>query len=82
MLRSTVARLASHRGARTNYVVVLAMEGTEKGHEAKANVLYHDFRGRFKDLVVSVHPAGIPGEARGKGSNGEEFGDHGDGSQC
>ena len=46
------------------------MEGGEKGHEAKASVLWHEFRGRFRDLIVSVHPAGVAGEARGKGSNG------------
>ena len=70
MLRQTVSRLAAHRNAKTSYVVVLAMEATEKGHEGKAERLWSEFRARFRDMIVSVHPAGIPGEARGKGSNG------------
>ncbi|KAJ3079805.1 hypothetical protein HK102_003498 [Quaeritorhiza haematococci] len=69
LLQRTVGRLASHRAAKTHYVVVLAMEESEQGCELKAETLKNEFDGMFKDMLVTVHPVGVPGEARGKGSN-------------
>ncbi|KAI9206887.1 uncharacterized protein BJ171DRAFT_308166 [Polychytrium aggregatum] len=69
LLQKTIGRLASHRQAKTNYIIVLAMEASENGSEAKGQSLVEEFKKDFLDMIVSVHPAGIPGEARGKASN-------------
>lgn len=45
------------------------MEASENGYEAKGERLATWFGGRFLDFVVTGHPANIPGESRGKGSN-------------
>ncbi|KAJ3072931.1 hypothetical protein HK102_006142, partial [Quaeritorhiza haematococci] len=69
LLQRTVGHLASHRAAKTNYVVVLAMEESEQGCEAKALTLKNEFDGMFREVIYTIHPANVPGEARGKGSN-------------
>ncbi|TPX36196.1 hypothetical protein SmJEL517_g01493 [Synchytrium microbalum] len=69
LLQKTIGRLASHKNARTNYVIVLAMEESEGGNHIKSEALVKEFESRFLQVVVTVHPIGIPGEARGKGSN-------------
>ncbi|RUS13524.1 glycosyl transferase family group 2-domain-containing protein [Endogone sp. FLAS-F59071] len=45
------------------------MEASEQGHEVKAQNLQDHFANHFFHFIVTVHPSGIPGEARGKGSN-------------
>jgi hypothetical protein len=73
LLRNTINRLAQHKLAKNHYALVLAMEESERGHEQKATVLYGEFRNKFKEMIVSVHPSGLVGEARGKASNGRVF---------
>lgn len=50
-------------------VVVLAMEAREAGAAAKADRLIAQFHGAFADMFATFHPAGLPGEIAGKGSN-------------
>ncbi|CAO3593161.1 unnamed protein product [Absidia cylindrospora] len=69
LLRDTIKRLANHRNAQTNYVIILAMEASETGFEPKAESLTHYFKDSFLHFIVTVHPADIPGESRGKGAN-------------
>ncbi|RUS13994.1 glycosyl transferase family group 2-domain-containing protein [Endogone sp. FLAS-F59071] len=69
LLRDTIKRLANHRNAQTNYVVILAMEASEAAYQTKAQSLQNHFLNHFLHFIVTVHPSGIPGEARGKGSN-------------
>lgn len=82
VLRSTLARLAAHRGASARYLVTLAMEEGERGAAAKAAELVAEFgsgtcstssssssSSSFLDLSWSLHPRGIPGESPGKASN-------------
>ncbi|KAF7723266.1 hypothetical protein EC973_002159 [Apophysomyces ossiformis] len=69
LLRDTIKRLANHRNAQTNYVIILAMEASEVGYETKAESLTNYFKDSFLHFIVTAHPADIPGEARGKGSN-------------
>ncbi|KAI9265722.1 hypothetical protein EDC94DRAFT_603914 [Helicostylum pulchrum] len=69
LLRDTIKRIANHKNAQTNYVIILAMEAAELNHEAKANSLTEYFKDSFLHFIVTAHPADIPGEARGKGSN-------------
>ncbi|CAO3629524.1 unnamed protein product [Cunninghamella echinulata] len=45
------------------------MEGSEVGHQAKADSLTNYFKDSFLHFIVTVHPSDIPGESRGKGSN-------------
>ncbi|KAI8799544.1 hypothetical protein BJ742DRAFT_845539 [Cladochytrium replicatum] len=69
LLRKTVARLGSHRAAKTNYVIVMAMEEREAESVEKARALREEFEDSFKDFLVTFHPPNIPGESAGKGSN-------------
>ncbi|MBM4415701.1 MAG: hypothetical protein FJ035_05540 [Chloroflexi bacterium] len=67
-LRRTLDSLAAQANAE-QVVVVLAMEEREAGAERKATRLLLEYRERFADLFASYHPAGLPGEVAGKGSN-------------
>lgn len=69
LLRDTIKRLANHKNAQTNYVIILAMEASELNYEVKAESLTEYFKDSFLQFIVTAHPSDIPGEARGKGSN-------------
>lgn len=69
ILARTLGGLAAQRDASRQLTVVLAMEGADPEAEAKARVLYDQFAGRFAHLLVTYHPAHLPGEAPGKASN-------------
>ncbi|KAI9473646.1 MAG: hypothetical protein EXX96DRAFT_528459 [Benjaminiella poitrasii] len=69
LLKDTIGKLAVHRNASTNYVVILAMEASEHGWEEKGKRLEDFFKDRFREFIVTGHPANVPGEYRGKGSN-------------
>jgi len=69
LLQNTIEKIASHTFAKECYVLVLAMEETEVGHSMKGASLESEFRHRFKEFIVTVHPAGVPGESPGKASN-------------
>ncbi|RCH81874.1 hypothetical protein CU097_001427 [Rhizopus azygosporus] len=69
LLRDTIKRLANHKNAQTNYVIILAMEASEVNYQAKADNLTEYFKDSFLHFLVTAHPSDIPGEARGKGSN-------------
>lgn len=45
------------------------MEASEVGYQAKADSLTNYFKDSFLHFIVTAHPADIPGESRGKGSN-------------
>lgn len=47
----------------------MAMEQGEKGSDEKAEKLIKLYGHRFFSMQYTVHPSGIPGEARGKSSN-------------
>ena len=68
-LRTTLTTLAGAKGARKNIIPVLAMEAAEPGSEARGWALAQDFGSLFDDMLVTVHPQGLPGEIRGKSSN-------------
>jgi hypothetical protein len=68
-LCETLDTLAHHRDAQRIYKVVLAMEEGEEGCEKKANKLIKIFGHCFFQMIFTVHPRGIAGEARGKSSN-------------
>mmetsp|Transcript_25008 Transcript_25008/g.43180 ORF Transcript_25008/g.43180 Transcript_25008/m.43180 type:complete len:511 (+) Transcript_25008:205-1737(+) len=68
-LTDTLDNLASHRRARSAYIVVLAMEEAESGSFEKASQLMKLYQASFLDMMCTVHPSNLPGEARGKSSN-------------
>ncbi|MGE0134853.1 MAG: glycosyltransferase family 2 protein [Dehalococcoidia bacterium] len=67
-LARTLDSLAAQANAE-QLVVALAMEERETGAQRKAARLLLSYRGRFGDIFATFHPAGVPGEAPGKGSN-------------
>lgn len=69
LLKDTIGRLATHKNASTNYVIILAMEASEQGWEEKGERLKDFFASKFNGFIITGHPVGIPGEYRGKGSN-------------
>ncbi|OBZ86425.1 hypothetical protein A0J61_05522 [Choanephora cucurbitarum] len=69
LLKDTIGRLAVHRDASTNYAIILAMEASEMGWEDKGKRLKEFFKDRFRNFIITGHPANVPGEYRGKGSN-------------
>ncbi len=69
VLRRTLTALAEQNCARERLTVVLAMEQKEESAQLKAAALSREFEGSFARLLVTMHPAGLPGETPGKGSN-------------
>ncbi|KAG6002406.1 hypothetical protein E4U21_003111 [Claviceps maximensis] len=68
-LQETLEVLASHSQARSSYDVFLGMEQREAEAEPKALRLVQEFIKKFRSIDFAIHPADIPGEAAGKGSN-------------
>ncbi|GJN73168.1 hypothetical protein PLICBS_007244 [Purpureocillium lilacinum] len=68
-LRETLEVLASHPQAHYSYDIYLGMEHRETNAESKALGLIEEFSKRFRSIDYTLHPADIPGEAAGKGSN-------------
>jgi hypothetical protein len=70
LLDRTLSRLGAHSAAKTNYAIVMAMEQNE-GEEGltKFNSLYAKHEKTFLHLIRTCHPANIPNELPGKGSN-------------
>ncbi len=69
VLARTLRSLAGQADARSRVTIVLAMEGAETGAHAKAEQLRARFEGYFARVLISIHPADLPGESRGKSSN-------------
>jgi cellulose synthase/poly-beta-1,6-N-acetylglucosamine synthase-like glycosyltransferase len=69
ILRRTLDRLSRHAGARQCLTVVLGMEEREEGAHEKAEILRRLYGEAFAHMLVTFHPAGLPGELAGKGSN-------------
>ncbi|MCC6382011.1 MAG: hypothetical protein IT304_05845 [Dehalococcoidia bacterium] len=67
-LTRTLDSLAAQENAGRLYVV-LAMEAREAGCRTKAARLLMRYRNSFGEMFATYHPAGLPGETPGKGSN-------------
>ncbi|MBI2767351.1 MAG: hypothetical protein HYX53_15760 [Chloroflexi bacterium] len=67
-LARTLDSLAAQRNA-AQLVIVMAMEAREDDARPKASRLLMRYRTRFGDMFATYHPAGLPGETPGKGSN-------------
>ncbi|KAF4581158.1 sphingomyelinase family [Ophiocordyceps camponoti-floridani] len=68
-LKETLDVLASHPRAQFSYDIYLGMEQREVDGESKALSLIQEFVKKFRSIDYTIHPAGIPGESAGKGSN-------------
>ncbi|KFY94455.1 hypothetical protein V500_03243 [Pseudogymnoascus sp. VKM F-4518 (FW-2643)] len=68
-LKETLEVLASHPQARYSYDIYLGMEQREINGESKAKGIIKEFVQKFRSIDYTLHPADIPGEAAGKGSN-------------
>jgi hypothetical protein len=73
VLRRTLDRLTEQRCARDRIgdtiTVVLAMEAAEPGAREKGERLRDEYRGAFAEVLVTTHPAGLPGEIPSKSAN-------------
>ena len=69
ILRRTLDGLAAQHNASERVIPVLGMEEREHGARAKGEALAAEYAGRFLDVIVSVHPANLPGDEPGKSSN-------------
>jgi hypothetical protein len=69
ILRRTLDALAAQHRASERIVPVLGMEEREPDARAKGEALAAEYAGKFRHVLVTVHPGGIPGEEPGKSSN-------------
>ena len=69
ILERTLGGLAAQANAERQLTVVLAMEASEPEADSKAKTLEEHFEGCFANLLVTYHPANLPGEIPGKGTN-------------
>ncbi|MEO9255694.1 MAG: hypothetical protein ABI305_09150 [Tepidiformaceae bacterium] len=67
-LARTLDSLAAQANA-NQLVIVMAMEARESTARAKAARLVMRYRTNFSDMFATYHPAGLPSETPGKGSN-------------
>ncbi|MBI5793470.1 glycosyltransferase family 2 protein [Candidatus Uhrbacteria bacterium] len=70
ILRETLRSLTENRFPHDRMMVILGGEQADAGAFAKHIArIKKEFDNVFKELIVTVHPAGLPGEIPGKGSN-------------
>ena len=69
ILERTLGGLAAQANAQLQLTVVLAMEAADPEAEIKARALQERFASRFAHLLATFHPANLPGERPGKGTN-------------
>ena len=69
LIETSMAALARVNFPKEQMIVVLAGEMRDTDAEEKLNAIKEQFAGTFRDLVITVHPDGIPGEIPSKGAN-------------
>ncbi|MBA4370609.1 MAG: hypothetical protein C0418_03400 [Coriobacteriaceae bacterium] len=69
VLERTIGALAVQHRAEERVVVVLGMEQREPGALEKGEALAARYADRFESIIVTVHPADVPGELACKASN-------------
>jgi len=69
VLKLACQSVANSEIAKTNIVLVLAMEEREKESQEKAKILTDRFKGKFFHIHSTFHPPNIEGETAGKSSN-------------
>jgi cellulose synthase/poly-beta-1,6-N-acetylglucosamine synthase-like glycosyltransferase len=69
ILSDTLENIAKSKICKSHISIVLAMEEKEVEGEKKAQKLVQKYKEKFKDIIISLHPAGLEGEIACKGSN-------------
>lgn len=69
LLRRSLDRLAAWADAPRAMSVVLALEAGDPAAAIRAARLQRDYAPRFRHLLITQHPAGLPGEVPGKSAN-------------
>jgi hypothetical protein len=69
VLEATLDGLARQRVARDQVTLVLAMESKEPGSAEKGAAIAERYAASFANVIVTIHPANLPGEIACKGSN-------------
>mmetsp|Transcript_46493 Transcript_46493/g.105037 ORF Transcript_46493/g.105037 Transcript_46493/m.105037 type:complete len:473 (-) Transcript_46493:81-1499(-) len=69
ILREAIDTLAISTLARSQMGLVLAMEAREPNVQEKAEELLEEYRLKFKYVMATYHPPGLPNEMPGKSSN-------------
>ncbi|HNZ86140.1 MAG TPA: glycosyltransferase family 2 protein [bacterium] len=70
VVKDTFDKLIESDYDKDKMIITLGGEEGDKDNFLKiAEKIKSEFDGKFKDIVVTVHPRGIPGEIPGKGSN-------------
>ncbi|HOP70023.1 MAG: hypothetical protein WBK48_06645 [Dethiobacteria bacterium] len=69
VLKRTLDALAVQSRAATRLIPVLAMEAREQGSLEKGEALAREYADKFCRILVTLHPAGLPGELPCKSAN-------------
>lgn len=69
ILERTLDALAVQHRAAERIIAVLAMEEREANASEKAEAIAAKYADAFKEILVTVHPAELPGEVPGKAGN-------------
>lgn len=69
VLETTLDSLVQQKGAKSRLSVIIGMECRTPDKEAKRDEVYAKYESKFLRLIVTFHPAGVPGEISGKCSN-------------
>lgn len=75
LIAETLSWIASHPRAKTNYMIMLAMEKHEEGSDIKAEKIIKKHEGQFRIMDYSVHKI-REHEQKGKASNVSWCGEH------
>ncbi|KAG5665507.1 hypothetical protein KAF25_009632 [Fusarium avenaceum] len=69
VLGTTLDSLVQQKDAKSRLSVIIGMECRTPDKEAKRDEVYAKYESKFLRLIVTFHPAGVPGEISGKCSN-------------
>lgn len=70
VVRTTLNALQTSTFPARNLYIVLAGEGRQETHwQHVRSIVQAEYAGIFADILYTTHPAGLPGEIIGKGSN-------------
>ncbi len=69
LLERTLDHLSAQRDARTAITVVLALEAADPAAHETATQLHAAYANRFAQLLITFHPANLPGEQPCKSAN-------------
>lgn len=70
VVRDTLRAIAVGAYDPSKFIIVLAGEASARDHfMAVANEITKEYEHAFRSILITVHPADLPGEIKGKGSN-------------